>query len=62
MLKGLDQLIAWRGKPKRIRSDNGPEYISDSMQRWCEQHSIEHFYNHEQPHMSVDGKPPNFKQ
>ncbi|MBJ9930624.1 transposase, partial [Acinetobacter bereziniae] len=22
----------------------------------------QHFYNHERPHMSVDGKPPKFKQ
>jgi len=108
VLRGLDQLIAWRGKPKRIRSDNGPEYISDLMAAWCKQQGIEHvftqpgnpqqnayverfnrtvryeclnqylfrdlnevqdyttdwqyFYNHERPHMSVNGCPPNFKQ
>lgn len=22
----------------------------------------QHFYNHERPHMSFDGKPPKFKQ
>ncbi|MEB3753353.1 integrase core domain-containing protein, partial [Acinetobacter sp. MD2(2019)] len=22
----------------------------------------QYFYNHERPHMSVDGRPPNFKQ
>ncbi|WP_374573120.1 integrase core domain-containing protein, partial [Acinetobacter sp.] len=22
----------------------------------------QHFYNHERPHMSVDGKPPKFKR
>ena len=108
VLKGLDQLIAWRGRPKRIRSDNGPEYLSDLMAAWCVQHDIEHvftqpgnphqnayverfnrtvryeclnqhlfrelsevqdyttawqhFYNHERPHMSVNGEPPHFKQ
>ncbi len=108
VLRGLDQLIEWRGKPKRIRTDNGPEYISELMGKWCDQHGIEHvftqpgnpqqnayverfnrtvryeclnqylfrdlsevqdyttdwqhFYNHERPHMSVNGCPPIFKQ
>ena len=42
VLRGLNQLIEWRGKPKHIRSDNGPEYISDLMKEWCDQHDIEH--------------------
>ena len=108
VLRDLDQLIAWRGKPKRIRSDNGPEYVSDLMDQWCKKHEIEHvftqpgnpqqnayverfnrtvryeclnqhlfdnieevqnyttawqyFYNHERPHMAIDGRPPNFKR
>lgn len=28
VIRVLDQVIAWRGKPQVIRSDNGPEYIS----------------------------------
>jgi len=31
----LDQLVAKRGKPKRLRSDNGPEFISHELQHWC---------------------------
>lgn len=108
VLRGLDQLIEWRGKPKRIRTDNDPEYISELMEKWCDQHGIEHvftqpgnpqqnayverfnrtvryeclnqylfrdlsevqdyttdwqyFYNHERPHMSVNGCPPILKQ
>lgn len=44
VLRGLNQLIEWRGKPKHIRSDNGPEYISDLMKEWCDQHDIEHIF------------------
>lgn len=44
VLRGLDQLIAWRGKPMRIRSDNGPEYISDLMQAWFTRHNIEYVF------------------
>lgn len=36
VLRALDQLIEWRGKPKRIRTDNGPEYISKLMEKWCD--------------------------
>lgn len=32
----LEQLIQWRGKPKSIRVDNGPEFISQSLRDWCE--------------------------
>lgn len=37
----LDQLIDWRGKPNRIRCDNGPEYISGVLAAWAEQHKID---------------------
>ena len=44
LLRGLDQFIEWRGKPKRIRTDNGPKYISELMEKWGDQHSIEHVF------------------
>ena len=31
VIKSLEQLIEWRGKPKAIRCDNGPEYISQAL-------------------------------
>ena len=37
----LDQLIDWRGKPNRIRCDNGPEYISGVVTVWAEQREID---------------------
>ena len=29
------------GKPKRIRVDNGPEFISNKLCLWCEERSIQ---------------------
>lgn len=40
----LEQLIEWRGKPKRIRCDNGPEYIAISTMQWAENNCIELLY------------------
>ena len=39
--RSLDQIIEERGKPKRIRCDNGPEYIAKSMEEWAEKRGIE---------------------
>jgi putative transposase len=39
--RSLDQTIEWRGKPNRIRCDNGPEYISGVLAAWAEEHGIE---------------------
>jgi len=40
VIRTLSQIIEWRGKPKRIRCDNGPEYISGSLMHWAERNSI----------------------
>jgi putative transposase len=39
--RALDQIIEWRGKPARIRCDNGPEYISQTLRDWAAQREIE---------------------
>jgi putative transposase len=31
VVRALDQIIEWGGQPKRIRCDNGPEYISSLL-------------------------------
>lgn len=34
VIRTLERIIAWRGKPARIRCDNGPEYISGALLAW----------------------------
>ncbi len=40
VIRTLDNIIQWRGKPQVIRSDNGPEYISDLWVQWAERNQI----------------------
>jgi putative transposase len=40
VIRALDQIIEWRGKPRAIRSDNGPEYISHKLAAWAEKYGI----------------------
>ena len=40
VIRVLDRLLETRSKPKTIRVDNGPEFISDKLQVWCEQNEI----------------------
>jgi putative transposase len=44
VIKSLEQLIEWRGKPKAIRCDNGPEYISYALREWAQAMDIELMY------------------
>ncbi|OFS93485.1 transposase [Stenotrophomonas sp. HMSC10F06] len=44
VIRSLDQLIQWRGKPLAIRCDNGPEYISGALQAWAERQGIKLLY------------------
>jgi len=40
VIRSLERIIEWRGKPKIIRCDNGPEYISTALQNWANQQKI----------------------
>lgn len=40
VVRALDRIIEWRGKPFAIRCDNGPEYISHLLGRWAEDRGI----------------------
>ena len=44
VIRSLNQIIEWRGKPETIRVDNGPEYISGKLLEWAEKHSITILY------------------
>lgn len=44
VIRALKQIIAWRGKPRVIRCDNGPENISATIQAWAKQWGIEFQY------------------
>ena len=36
VVRTLDRLVEWRGKPDAIRVDNGPEYLSQVLTAWCQ--------------------------
>jgi putative transposase len=40
VIRVLEQIVRWRGKPQRIRVDNGPEFVSSKLGLWCEEHQI----------------------
>ena len=40
VIRVLQRLIEMREKPQRIRVDNGPEFISDKLQQWCDDQDI----------------------
>ena len=37
----LDRIVAKRGRPQSLRSDNGPEFISEELQSWCVSKEVE---------------------
>ena len=44
VIRSLEQIIEWRGKPDALRCDNGPEYISQKLIDWASERRITLIY------------------
>jgi putative transposase len=44
VIRSLENVIEWRGKPAAIRCDNGPEYISQTLVDWANDNQITLLY------------------
>jgi len=40
VVRVLDMLALWRGYPRQLRIDNGPELISRTLADWAEEHGV----------------------
>lgn len=41
VIRVLEQVVTWRGRPQAIRLDNGPELIAERFMSWCAERGIE---------------------
>jgi putative transposase len=44
LIRTLEQVIDWRGKPAAIRIDNGPEFNSADFTIWCKEKEMRIHY------------------
>jgi putative transposase len=44
VIRSLERIIEWRGKPSAIRCDNGPEYVSNQLVAWANEQQITLLY------------------
>ena len=44
VIRAIENIIEWRGCPKEIRCDNGPEYLSGIFQAWAAEKGIRILY------------------
>lgn len=40
VIRTLERVIEWRGRPLNLRVDNGPEYVSAALQTWASRRGI----------------------
>lgn len=41
VVRMLNQILEYRDKPKRLRVDNGPEFIAQALEKWAEKNKVE---------------------
>lgn len=41
VIRALDELVELRGAPRRLRLDNGPEFISAALKDWARRHVVD---------------------
>lgn len=44
VVRVLERIIYFRTKPKRLRVDNGPEFVAQAFVEWCKKEEIEILY------------------
>lgn len=44
VIRELAELVLWRGRPEQIRVDNGPEFVAQALNGWCEANGINLVY------------------
>lgn len=44
VIRSLEKVMEWRGKPAAIRCDNDPEYLSRELVTWANKHKITVLY------------------
>lgn len=40
VIRVLEEIKSWRGLPRQIRVDNGPEFIADKLSEWCADNGV----------------------
>lgn len=40
VMRALDQIAEWRGYPRHLRIDNGPEFVSSALAKWADKHNV----------------------
>jgi putative transposase len=41
VIRVLEQVVSWRGRPQALRLDKGPELVAEHFMSWCAEHRIE---------------------
>ena len=52
VVRELNKLAEWRGRPEHLRVDNGPEFIAQALQDWCGSQTTLNFIQKGKPHQN----------